>query len=61
MGTIYFTVAGVALYLLADWSLQRMELAAGRRFEHRSLYFFFILLGLALLAFSLIRGEATFA
>lgn len=61
MGAIYFTVAGVVLYLFADWSLQRMELAAGRRFEHRSLYFFFILLGLALVVFSLIRGEGVFA
>lgn len=61
MSAIYFTIAGVALYLLADWSLQRMEIAAGRRFEHRSLYFFFILLGLALVTFSLIRGEAVLA
>jgi hypothetical protein len=61
MSAIYFTVAGIVLYLFADWSLQRMELAAGRRFEYRSLYFFFILLGLALVVFSLIRGEAVSA
>ena len=58
MSAIYFTVAGVVLYLFSDWALQRMELAAGRRFEYRSLYFFFILLGLSLLTFSLLRGEA---
>ena len=60
MSMVYFTVAGIALYFVADWSLERMEIAAGRRFEHRSLIFFFILLTLALISFSLIRGEPVF-
>lgn len=60
MGMLYFTLAGIALYFVADWSLERMEVAAGRRFEHRSLIFFFILLTLALVSFSLIRGEPVF-
>jgi len=32
-----------------------LEVAAGRRFEYRSVIFFFILLGLAIVTFSLIR------
>lgn len=55
MEIIYFTAVAIVLYLVSDWLLERIEVAAGRRFEHRSLLFFAILLGLALLTFSLIR------
>jgi len=51
---IYFTAVAVILYLVADWILDRIEVAAGKRFEHRSLIFFAILLTLALTSFSLI-------
>jgi len=43
------------LYVAADWLLERVEVAAGKRLEHRSLIFFAILLTLALSTFSLIR------
>jgi len=56
---LYFTATGIALYLVADWILQRIELAAGRRFQYRSLYFFLLLLALALIAFKLIRGSVS--
>ena len=52
---IYYTITGLLLYVLSDWILQKMEVAAGRRFEYRSFIFFFILLFLALVCFSAIR------
>ena len=52
---IYFTLTAVVLYFGADWILNRIEIAAGRRFEYRSLIFFVILLTLAMVSFSLIR------
>ena len=53
---IYFTATAIVLYLFSDWVLQRVETRLGRRLEHRSLVFFFILLGLALVAFAVLRG-----
>ncbi|HEY5738130.1 MAG TPA: hypothetical protein VIW27_00320 [Gammaproteobacteria bacterium] len=55
MSVIYFTLVGIALYLVSDWLLQRVEASAGRRFEHRSLIFFVILLSLALITFEFIQ------
>lgn len=55
MDIIYFTVAAILLYLVSDRLLGMAEIRAGRRFEHRSLIFFAILLTLALATFSLIR------
>jgi hypothetical protein len=52
---IYYTLTAVVLYVVSDWLLQRLELALGRRFEYRSLYFFFIILILALPSFAAIR------
>ena len=58
MSIVYFTAVAVLLYLVADWVLQRIEVSAGRRFEHRSLVFFVILLPLALVTFWFIRHQA---
>ena len=58
MSIIYFTLVAALLYLFSDWVLQRVEAAAGRRFEHRSLIFFAILLTLALTSFSLLGDLA---
>jgi hypothetical protein len=55
MEIIYFTLAAVMLYFAADWILDRIESAAGRRFENRTLIFFAILLILAMTSFALIR------
>ena len=55
METVYFTLVAIGLYLVANWILERIEVAAGRRFEHRSLIFFALLLTLALTTFALIR------
>jgi Ca2+/Na+ antiporter len=51
---VYFTLLAALLYLFSDWLLQRVEIAVGRRLEHRSLVFFVVLLALALTSFSLI-------
>ena len=55
MSVVYFTIVAIILYFAADWLLERVEVAAGRRLEHRSLIFFVILLALALSSFSLIQ------
>jgi predicted nucleic acid-binding Zn ribbon protein len=53
--TLLFTVLAVVLYLVADRVLDAAERRAGRRFEYRSLYFFLILLLLAVVSFALVR------
>jgi hypothetical protein len=55
MEIFYFTLAAAILYVAADWILKRMEIAAGKRFEKRSLIFFAILMTLAVTSFTLIR------
>ena len=55
MELLYFTVAAVALYFVADWIVDRIEHAAGRRFEHRTLLFFAIIFALGMVFFWLIR------
>jgi hypothetical protein len=56
MEILYFTVAAMILYVAADWILKRVETAAGKRFENRSLIFFAILLTMAVTAFAIIRN-----
>jgi hypothetical protein len=48
-------VTAVVLYLLADWLLDRIEIAYGRRFKFRSLIFFVIMLVLALFVSQIAR------
>jgi hypothetical protein len=55
MEIIYFTLTAVILYVAADWILKRMETAAGKRFEKRSLIFFAILMTMAVTSFALVR------
>ena len=61
MGAIWFTLVAIVLYLVSDWLLERVELAVGKRLEHRSLIFFAILLSLALLTFSIIQAQTCVA
>ena len=56
MSAIYFTLAGIVLYLAADRLLERIEIRRGERLEHCTLVFFGILLGLALLTFPLLQS-----
>jgi len=55
MEALYFTAVAAALYFLSDWLLRRIERARGQFFEQRTLIFFAILLGSALVAFAAIR------
>ncbi len=55
MSMVYFTIVAIILYVTADWLLDRVEVAAGRRLKNRSLIFFVILMTLALSSFSLIQ------
>ena len=57
MAMIWFTLVAIALYLVSDWLLERVEAAMGKRLEHRSLIFFAILLSLALVTFSIIQAQ----
>ncbi len=52
---LIFTATAILLYLLADRLLELIERRVGRRLEQRSVYFFAILLGLALLVFPLME------
>ena len=54
MAFIYYTIAGIVLYLGSDWLLNRIEISRGKRFEHRSAIFFVIILVLALGSFRMI-------
>ena len=54
MSIVYFTLTAVILYLFSDWVLERVEVTVGRRFQHRSLVFFSILLTMAMTTFALI-------
>lgn len=59
MQAVLFTVLAVVLYLVSDRVLVALEVRAGRRFEHRSLIFFAILLVLAVVTFSAVQRFAT--
>ncbi len=50
-----YTIVAIALYLVSDWILRRIEAAYGHPLEYRTLIFFAILLLLALASFALIR------
>ena len=53
--TISYTLAAIILYMASDMLLQRLELNAGRRFQHRSIIFFFILALLSVTSFSIFQ------
>lgn len=56
MDIVYFTAVAIGLYFGADWLLERIERARGKRFENRQVVFFLIILPLALLSFWLARA-----
>lgn len=55
MTALYYTAAGIVLYLAADRILRWLEGRAGRVFEYRTLVFFLLLSAMALGSFALIR------
>jgi hypothetical protein len=56
MTALYYTIAGIVLYLAADWILRWLERRAGRVFEHRTLVFFLLLSVMAVASFAAIRA-----
>ena len=56
MATVYYVLAGILLYLTADWLLRRIEARAGRILEHRTLVFFGLLATMAVVSFAVIRA-----
>jgi len=57
MNIILFTIVAVLLYFVSDWIVQRIELAAGRRLEHRTLLFFAVISVLAVATFALLESR----
>ncbi|MBW7852200.1 MAG: hypothetical protein H3C38_17030 [Rhodospirillales bacterium] len=55
MEALYFTVAAIILYVIADTILNRIEIRLGHRLRHRSLIFFGIILFLSLVTFEILR------
>ena len=55
MEVVYYTLVAAILYLVSDWLLDRIEIIRGERFKHRSIVFFFIILVLAFISFSVIK------
>jgi len=55
MQFVYYTLAGIILYLLSDWILVRIEKWRGAALPQRSLVFFAIILVLALTSFKAIE------
>ena len=56
MDLVYFTAVAIGVYFGADWLLERIERARGKRFENRQVVFFLIILPLALVSFWLARA-----
>jgi hypothetical protein len=52
---VYYTLVAAILYLVSDWLLDRIEIIRGERFKHRSIVFFFIIMVLAFITFSIIK------
>ena len=55
MEVVYYTLVAAILYLASDWLLDRIETIRGERFKYRSIVFFFIILVLAFISFSVIK------
>ncbi|OGS97763.1 MAG: hypothetical protein A3K04_12570 [Gallionellales bacterium RBG_16_56_9] len=61
MEVVYYTLIAAGLYFMADWLLNRMEVSRGERFRNRSIIFFFIILVLAFISFSLVKYLVLFS
>ncbi len=59
MEFLYYTIAGLVLYAVSDFILNRIENARGARFPNRSIIFLIIIMVLALGSFSLIEHLST--
>lgn len=55
MEIIYFTLTAIILYTGTGWILNRIEIARGERLKQRNLFFFIILLTMAVVSFGLLQ------
>ncbi len=55
MEIIYYTMVAAGLYFISDWILNRIEISRGERFNNRSVIFFFIILTLAVVSFTIMK------
>ena len=55
MEFVYFTLAGILLYVAADWVLLRIEAIYGKLLPNRSLFFFGIILIMTMVVFEAIQ------
>ncbi len=55
MEMIYFTLTAIILYVVSDWILNQIEIKRGKRLKNRSVIFFFIIITLAVISFSIIQ------
>jgi hypothetical protein len=55
MEFVYFTIAGLFLYVAADWVLLKIEAFYGKLLPNRSLFFFGIIMIMTLVSFELIN------
>lgn len=55
MQILYFFIVATALYWASDKIINLVEQKRSERFEHRTVYFFFVLLVLSLTTFWVIR------
>ncbi len=58
MEAVYFTLVAIILYLAADRIVRTIESRLGRTLAYRSVLFFALLLGMALVSFAVIRQLA---
>ena len=56
MSALYLIVVGIVLYFVSDRILLGIERVRGHRFQQRTIIFFFILLGLGLVTFPVMRN-----
>lgn len=54
MEILYFTLAGIILYLFSDWTVRRIEAMRGGVLPQRSLFFFAIMLVSTLILFNIL-------
>jgi hypothetical protein len=55
MEFVYFTIAGLFLYVGADWVLLRIEAMYGKLLPNRSLFFFGIILIMTMIVFEIVQ------
>lgn len=55
MELVYFALAGITLYFLADRIVAGLERLRGRVFENRTVVFFLVILPLALVTFEILQ------